>query len=316
MAKNPRSFFPFPRLMRQSLSALKQLYISAKFEYELGYRDPHDWLELESRSTTPNLDLWSWLMSETSGSSVFLGRETEILRKSCEPFDMKRYGAVQPVDELLVSILAAFDPYRASVYLGSAEPIVAWQHPGGCVRLVSHPDAIGILAQPVSPADIFDVVLTTWNGGRSKALRARDCACEAGELAIAELEVGFSADFDSAVAVSWNGTTIAQADRVVIFDSASVARIYSANRFQTNKLDLDQSFDSTILEIEGNTLDVLRIHRPQKMLPIRAYLAALRSLPTAPQGLIRTKDDQKLIFVTHVAATGDLTLPDQGVLVA
>ncbi len=315
MAQKPRSFFPIPRHMRRPMEELKRLYRSSQFSSELGFENPYDWLALERRCDAPNMDLWSTLMVKTNGAVVFRGREAEVLRRGCDAFDMKQYGARQAIDEFLVSILSALDPYRATVFLGSADPIVLLQHPGGACRIVSNPDRIGILAEPATPSEIFDIVLTTWNKGGPKSVRAREFAHEAGELAIAELEVGFFQDFDSSVAVSWDGSMIAQADRVVIFDNASVARIYSANRFQANKLDLDQSFDPTILEIQGNTLDVLRIRRPQKMLPIRAYLAALRSLPTAPQGLIRTTDDQKLIFVTHVAATGDSTLPDQGVLV-
>lgn len=316
MAKNViRSFAS--QTPRPALSVLRSAYVAARFADPdgLSIADPDRWLESERKTSALDLDAWNRLTSEADFTSATLNREVEILRRYADPVVFAG-GRIESFSLTFSAMLHAFDPYRASVFMGfSLSPIVVFSGSKHAVRLEEDSETETVAFQTAESLDVCDALFMSWAKGGPHAERAREFLCDAAERAFIQLRAEYGHAFDESVAIAADGSSVICADRVLLYTETPTvaARAYPSVLCKAGKLDVAQLQKLPALEVPG-TLHEFLVSHGGKRSDAEGLLLCARQTGTT-QTLVITKADGKRLFVSRIDAAGLSALPPGGVTV-
>lgn len=220
------------QLFDKSMDELREAFVRARFAEKAVFdrADIEEWLAEQRQAITPEHSdtrrAWnSYLYKHLY--DVANGREEEFLRQYASPNrtvpdDLGQIGGPRcEKDSLLIRNMAELflrqgdelDFYWAYNY----GPIAALPLPGSPIYVFSahHPHTI---VRSLASGDTMEAIMASWY--RYGNLKARKFICDAMATKIAAARAKAEADFDSAVAVSSDGTKVVCADRVVVIIGA------------------------------------------------------------------------------------------------
>lgn len=220
---------PFDKPMTE----LREAFVRARFGQAdvFGRPDIEEWLTGQREAERPEDKTWVH----------FLGRRTVQPWADRDFFDLRSHAtslgvlnerfrsvgeadAYGPIYDCLAFVPRGLDPKRG-LYSGDAGMLYVEDHIHGPMFVVREEwgkdggvtiTRVRDRSKNPGARTILGVVLTEWQCGRSRWQEARASLCCAFDDAITHERAKAEADFDSAVAVSANGTKIVHADWVVV----------------------------------------------------------------------------------------------------
>jgi hypothetical protein len=278
-------------------------YVRARFADigEFGTEDIEDWLECQRVSPVPAAG-WESFLSCPTILDAARQCEVEVLRRNADPVPVTAQtpGLVRG----LRTLLAALDPYKASVYLGqSFGPVILFPHGSKppSMRIEQEKEEGHFSFSTLESVHVIDVLFTTWKNRGAKYEAARKFLCDAFAEEIGRVRIRAEYDFDTSVAVSDDGTRVVQADWVVLFEEVrGVARAYRypAEAFMLDKLEADLGCidreEIGLAETSGDFFHTLK----QGQTSAQTLILSCLEVRVAQERIFLTGDEQG-IFMSH-----------------
>lgn len=226
------------RLFDKPMDELREAFVRTRFAQEdvFGKPDIEAWLTGQREAERPEEKTWTRFLSRGT-VQPWADRDFFDLRSHATALGVlnEQFGSVGeanaygPIYDRLAFVPRGLDPKRG-LYSGDAGMLYVEDHIHGPMFVVRDEwDKSGgvtitrIRSRNENPGarTILGVVLAEWQCGRPKWREARASLCRAFEDEISRERAKAEADFDSAVAVSADGTKIVHADWVVVYDPST-----------------------------------------------------------------------------------------------
>lgn len=269
-------------LFTKSYAELSEAFVREKLGevQAFGRLDIEEWLVGQCEAQTPD-DVWHRFFNLRSfGQALAEGVDiTSLLRENAEATPLSAATELEdeyasPLDDLAVVFSSVLQSGKVTLYRGKS--CMIFDCGGQPIVLVMYEDDDRSICQAtfLGSWHVINALFYTWKKGGPRAPLARIVLCDTLAKRIAQERIKAQSDFDSAVAVSADGTKIVQATSVVVYGDGEPRR-YPASAFFTQKiiLERDRKMSRTEASSQGGIdayidefLDTLMARRHEQLL--------------------------------------------------
>lgn len=315
MARKPQKERPKkPPLFNRPMTELREAFVRSRFAEQVCFwrADIEEWLAHEREAERPEYDYaadaspWNTVLASDMIFAAH-GRELELLTTLATPLAETPTSTPTSTRErerlvLVERLIAMIDRTRVNVYRGDSPgvmpSVLVMRSPNGDHAVAFGEDAItGVAIQPLHSRHVMNTIFGEWLHGRPRWREARQFICDALAKDVRKERGMAEMDFDTAVAVSADGTEIVHADFVVTSAYACDAFIPEEVR---RLLGTEFSFrDHKILLCDPSEWTRRHIAAPSSDYAV-ALVGILGACASGvPRQFIAEMADGKKILVTH-----------------